>query len=201
MCIRDRLRVVEPAFALAQPHAAVGIEAAPLWVLGTATGALGQPTIAERHLRQARALAGASSAIRFALPRILGTLAFFTAPDERADLIAEGEACLETLGVAHSGLGLWSGATLSALFHCEPLLVDRAEAGLLRWGGDPLCPWAAMMIRLARSYRPLVSGTPDAVQTAAAQEFHTHARALPSHGWLRPVMAAVETRAGLRPAA
>ncbi|MFQ3596219.1 MAG: hypothetical protein SNJ63_08905, partial [Sphingomonadaceae bacterium] len=199
--LNEAIAAVEPAFALARPHASVGIEAAPLWVLGTATGALGQPTVAERHLRQARSLASASSAIRFALPRILGTLAFFTAPAERLELIAEGEACLAELGVAHSGLGFWSGAALAALYHAEPALVDRAEAGLTRWGGDPVCPWARMMIELVRAFRPLIDSETDRPAPAAAEAFHAHARRTPSHFWLRPVMAAVETRAGLRPAA
>lgn len=193
---REAIALVEPAFALARPLARIGIEAAPLWVMGTATGALGNAGPAEDYLRQARALAAAGP-IRFALPRILGTLAFFTGADERARLVAEGETILAEMRVAHSGLGFWSAVLLAALAHDEPGLARRAEAGLVQFGGAPPVPWADALLTLARTFVPLAEGRADGGVRAAAAAFHARARATPALSWLRPVMRIAEIRAGV----
>lgn len=132
--------------------------------------------------------------IRFALPRILGTLAFFTSAAERAALVEEGEALLAEMQVAHSGLGCWSAVLLAALAHDEAALARRAEAGLERFGGVPPAPWAAALIEMAQSFCPLLEGRAD--DTARAARFRARARGEAALSWLRPVMRIVEVRAG-----
>lgn len=188
---REAEATIAPALEQARAWEKLGIVAAPLWVMGTAAGALGRVDEAIAHLEAARAAATGSPAIRFALPRILGTLAFFTDAATRLALVAEGEALLAQIGVAHSALGLWGSALLGALVHREPDLVARCAAGIAGFAGPDPEPWAMAMLTLARGHGGLVRGEPGAGEIAA--RFHARARAEPALSWLRPVMRIVET--------
>jgi hypothetical protein len=188
--------VAAVALDLARAHASVGMEAAPLWVLGTAAGARGDAVRSVAFLEQARSLAAGSPAIRFALPRILGTLAFFAPAEARAQLIEEGEAELARAAVAHSAFGFWGSAIHAGLVHRDRALVHRCEVGLARFAGET--PWAVAMLAMARIHGRLLAPNPTDADRQAAIALHARARACRALTWHRPTMRAVEQHAGLR---
>lgn len=186
------IAVASPALAIAERIEGIGLEAAPLWVLGTAHGVQGNAEQARALLRQARDAGMRGSAIRFAVPRILGTLAFFCDSDERTALISEGERILEMMPVAHSANGFYGSALHAALVYGEHSLADRCADGLRRHQfGEPE-PWVAAMLELAAHFNALSRGEAESIEPA--QAFHSRARAEPALNWLRPTMRAVERR-------
>ncbi len=189
------IAMVEPALGLGDRMGETGLVAAPMWVLGTALGAAGDPAQAVKVLEEARAHGMGSAAIRFAVPRILGTLAFFTGPAERLALAAEGEAMLASAGVAHSAFGFYGSLVHAALANGEWALSDSCAAGLERFAGPVPPPWADTVLRLARLFSALGRVEADAGGVAAAAALHAEARATPALYWLRPSMRAVELRA------
>lgn len=189
----DAIAVAEPAMSLMPRIGSIGLEAAPLWALGTAHGELGDTGRARQLLELARAAGMRGTAIRFAVPRILGTLATFSQSAERAELVKEGERLLEAMPTAHSANGLYGSALLGALTFGEHALADRCIRGLGNYlVGDPE-PWAAAMLEFGQSFLTLSKG--DSSVIPAAARFHGRARHEPGLNWLRPAMRAVEKRA------
>lgn len=189
---RAAIDVAAPALALVRRIGRIGLEAAPLWVLGTAHGAMGDADEARRLLRDARDTGTHSNAIRFAVPRILGTLAFFTDAQERALLVAEAERILRRMPVAHSANGFYGSVLHAALVHAEHDIADLCAAGLRRHQIGDAEPWVAAMLEFATLYTALSRGAPGSLEPA--QGLHARARSEPALYWLRPTMRLVEKR-------
>jgi hypothetical protein len=191
----EALAVVAPALGLDDRLGDTGLQAAPLWVRGTALGAMGEVDEGIRTLELARDHGLKGQGIRFAVPRILGTLAFFVDPAARAALAAEGEAMLAKTAVAHSAFGFYGSLVHAALRNAEWDLAEHCAAGLRRFSGAAPPPWAAAMLALAQHFAALGRGTASAEDQAAAARLHQRARRTPALFWLRPSMRAVEARA------
>ncbi len=189
------LAMVEPALQLGDRLGAIGLDAAPLWVKGTAVGALGDGAAARAILEQARAQGLRGKAIRFAVPRIIGTLAFFVPAARRPELVAEGEALLARAGVAHSAFGFYGSLVHIGLRDADWDLADRCAAGLARYAGPDPAPWAAALVTMTRLFAAVGRGEADAETAAAAARFHADARRNRALHWLRPAMTAVEAHA------
>ncbi len=188
----DAIAVAEPALALMPRIGSIGLEAAPLWALGVAHAQLGDPSRSRQLLEMARAAGMRGTAIRFAVPRILGTLAWFSSASERAALVEEGERMLIRMPAAHSANGLYSAALLGALTHGEHALADRCVQGLKAYLlGEPE-PWAAAVIEMGSSFLALSKG--DSAAIPAAASFHARSRHNMALNWLRPTMRIVEAR-------
>lgn len=183
-----------PALELASRLAGIGIEAAPLWVVGTAHGVMRDRAEGMRHLERARDAIGNRSQIRFALPRILGTLAWFVDPSQRGALIAEGEAELVRAPVAHSALSFWGSVMQASLTHGDAALTERCIAGILHHGGPAAPPWAAALVTLAQTWLPMLRPDPTPAQVAEAEAYRARCRTLPPLAWHRPTMRAVLDR-------
>jgi DNA-binding SARP family transcriptional activator len=183
-----------PALELADRLGGIGIEAAPLWVVGTAHGVLRDRAEGMRHLERARNAIGHRSQLRFALPRILGTLAWFVDPPARAALIEEGEAELARAPVAHSALSFWGSVMQASLTHGDAALGERCVAGILEHGGPTLPPWGAALISLAETWLPMLRPDPTPADVAAAEAYRQRCRAEPALAWHRPTMRAILDR-------
>lgn len=192
------LTVIEPAFRFGDRIGAIGLDAAPLWVKGTAVGAMGDGAGSIVLLERARAQGMRGPAIRFAVPRILGTLAFFVPPDRRPALITEGEALLAAAGVAHSAFGFYGSLVHVGLRDGDWALAEHCADGLARFAMGNPAPWAQALISATRVFSALGQGLADARGVAAAAQLHAEARSRRPLSWLRPAMAAVEARVRLR---
>lgn len=186
----------EPALALCDSRSGLGVEAAPLWVMGAAAAMRGDAAEALALLTRARE-AGGRPAIRFGLPRILGTLACLVPAAERAALVGEGAALLERLGAAHSAFGFWASAAQAGLAFEDHALLDRALAGFERFAGADPAPWPATVMELCRRYGALNRNPRHAEVRRAALAFCEMTQARPELAWLRPSMRIVEARTGL----
>lgn len=185
------LEIAWPALALAGRLSASGITAAPLWVMGVALGSLGKADEARERLETARAAAMAGEALRFAAPRILGTLSWYVDPGTRAALRADGEALLAATPVPHSALGFHSALLLASLVSGEWEAARQCGAGLRRFGGTPPHPWVEPLLRMADLLPAVGEGSADAATLAAAGALRAALRANRALAWLRPTTRAV----------
>lgn len=189
-----------PALEIADRLQGIGIEAAPLWVVGTAHGVLRDLAAGRRHLERARSAIGHRSQLRFALPRILGTLAWFVDPPARAALIEEGEAELARAPVAHSALSFWGSVMQASLTHGDASMGERCMAGILEHGGPTPPPWGAALVSLATTWLPMLRPDPTPDEVAAAEAYRQRCRATPALAWHRPTLRAILDRRGAAPA-